>query len=168
MAIRLVVLLLVVTCLPACGSQNAGPTSVADASMSKSDNAKQGVCPGADFASFLKSFSADKELRRKFTAPTVAVTDWKDIDDTNQGVETVSVSSSDYRDFSLRYLDGAFHHASADGSIDGAPLEVQIKPQAGGAFLVGYSYGMSEGNSWLFSPVGNCWRLTADPEPPVE
>jgi hypothetical protein len=167
MPVRPVILLLVATCLSACGSQKAGATSATDVAP-KGENLNQGSCPGTDFTSFLKSFSSDEELQKKFTAPTVAVTDWKDIDDTNQGVKTLSVSSSDYRDFSLRYSAGAFHHTSADGSVDNAALDVVIKPQAGGSYVVGYVYGMSEGNSWLFSPVGNCWRLTADPEPPVE
>jgi hypothetical protein len=167
MSARAVIMLLVVTCLAACGSQEVGPASVVGAAHKNQDK-NETSCPGADFASFLKSFSADENVRRKFTAQTVAVTDWKDIDDTNQGVTTLSVSSADYQDFSLRYSDGAYHHASADGNVDPAPLDVLIKPRTDGTFLVGYSYGMSEGNSWLFSPAEDCWRLTADPEPPVE
>ena len=137
-------------------SQDVGPTSVS-----------ANTCPGRDFSSFLRAFAADEGVRTRFTAPFVRVADWRDISDFNKGVSTTAVAKSDYRDFTLRFSSGAFHHASSDGTIDPTPLDVHVEAMRTG-YRVGYVYGMSEGNSWVFERTGQCWLLTTDPEPPAE
>lgn len=102
--------------------------------------------------------------------PVVAVTDY--VDPTGGGGDSdattvLMIPRIEYRQFTLRYADGAFHHASSDGSID--PDTQQIKVENRGAdYLVTYAYGMSEGNSWSFRSHGSCWYLSADPDAPTE
>jgi hypothetical protein len=122
------------------------------------------TCPAKDFGSFLQAFAADETVRNKFTARMVRVTDWVDPNETSEGTKTIEVPRSEYRDFSLRYKDGNFHHVSPAGKIDQEPVQVLVK-QKGLDFDVKYTYGMSDGNSWRFSGAGDCWRLTDDPEP---
>jgi len=124
-------------------------------------------CPGEDFRTFLRAFASDRKVRFKFTAPFVQVADWRDVNDFDKGVSTRKVAKTEYRDFTLQYWSGSFHHASSDGSVDSTPLDVRVHGAKTG-YLVSYIYGMSEGNSWLFERADNCWLLTADPEPPAE
>ena len=128
------------------------------------------VCPAKDFSSFLKAFAADKHLREQFTMPMVAVVDY--VDPAGGGgdsdeTKVIKVPRSEYRQFTLRYVNGGFHHASSDETIDPDVLDVEIKKK-GTDYLVAYTYGMSEGNSWLFRYHDQCWYLAEDPEAPTE
>lgn len=127
-------------------------------------NAFASKCPGKDFTSFLQAFASDERIRDRFTAPVVLVTDWRNVDEPSDGTKTVPVARADYRDFTLRFENGAFHDIAADGSIDPRPQEVKVVPQGNG-YDVSYIYGMSEGNSWRFVAKEGCWILSADPEP---
>lgn len=148
--------------LAACGATPAGasaqPGATADSPM---------PCPGRSFPEFLKRFAGDEKTRLAFTAEQVAVVDYKDPDSIEQS-ETVitNVPKSDYNDFTLKYADGAYHNIDAANAVDPSPVNIQIEKR-GTDYLVRYSYGMSEGNSWLFKPSGACWVLVEDPEPPT-
>lgn len=149
-----------------------------NAATSSKSNSPQSVvaastvtaCPAKDFSSFLKAFAADKHLREQFTMPTVSVVDY--VDPAGGGgdsdkTKVFKVPRSEYRQFTLRYANGGFHHASSDEAIDSDKLDVKIE-QKGVNYLVAYTYGMSEGNSWLFRFHDNCWYLAEDPEAPTE
>lgn len=121
-------------------------------------------CPASDFASFLRAFASDERVRDRFTASVVLVTDWRNVDEPSEGTEVTPVAKADYRDFTLRFQNGAFHNVAADGSVDPQPQDVKIV-QDGSGYDVSYLYGMSEGNSWRFAAKDGCWVLSADPEP---
>lgn len=123
------------------------------------------ACPSADFDAFLKAFASDEKIERAFTAPLVKVADL------GAGVDgTDSVlrydAGRDYAGFNVVWRDGAYHFAGPDGSVDKAPLALQVEPQGEAARIVRYGYGMSEGNSYRFEQRNGCWVLTEDPEPP--
>ncbi|MBL8263405.1 MAG: hypothetical protein JNM58_13355 [Xanthomonadaceae bacterium] len=123
------------------------------------------ACPSSDFDTFLKAFASDEKIERAFTAPLVKVADL------GAGVDgTDSVlrydAGTDYAGFNVAWRDGAYHFAGPDGSVDKAPLELQVEPQGDAARIVRYGYGMSEGNSYRFEQRNGCWALTEDPEPP--
>ena len=171
--------LLCCTGLTAC-TQSAAPHSAEAASPRVSAAATRGLqpaappavpasakpgCPAADFEAFLQAFAADSAIRSRYTADTVAVTEWKNVDETELGTQAVAVPRSSYDGFSLAFRNGAFHHVAADGSIDPA-IEIPAITPTGSGVDVAYVYGMSEGNSWHFAAQGGCWVLTSDPEPP--
>jgi hypothetical protein len=128
------------------------------------------TCPGRDFPSFLKAFAANPNLREQYTMPTVLVVDY--VDPAGGGgdsdeTKVIKVPRSEYRQFTLRYSNGGFHHASSDETVDPGVLEIKIKHESAD-FLVAYTYGLSEGNSWLFRFHDHCWYLAEDPEAPTE
>jgi hypothetical protein len=123
------------------------------------------ACPSTDFDAFLKAFASDEKIERAFTAPLVKVADLgAGIDGTDSVLRYDA--GSDYAGFNVVWRDGAYHFAGPDGSVDKAPLELQVEPQGDAARIVRYGYGMSEGNSYRFEQRDGCWRLTEDPEPP--
>jgi hypothetical protein len=122
------------------------------------------ACPAADFEGFLRAFAADPQLRMRYTAPFVQVTDWIDADETQLGTETVSVARGEYADFKLRYRDGAYAHIEHAAKPDPIPVDPRITPAPGG-YRVEYIFNMSEGNSWTFRRAGDCWQLSEDPDP---
>lgn len=122
------------------------------------------VCPGKNFASFLQAFAADDQVRDRFTAPEVLVTDWRNPNETQEGTQVTRVKKTEYRDFTLRFKQGAFHNIDADGSMDPSPESIKVI-QEGKNYKVSYAYGMSEGNSWRFVAKDDCWILAEDPEP---
>ena len=74
--------------------QSAFASSTATASSAgQADTVKveAPTCPGKDFTSFLRSFAADAKVRDQFTAPIVHVTDWKNVDEPNEGESTIDV-----------------------------------------------------------------------------
>ncbi len=122
------------------------------------------VCLGKDFPTFLRVFAADDHAREQYTMPVVFVTDWKNPNETSEGTIKKPVPRQQYRDFSLKYINGAFHEINSAGDVDSAVEDVQIQ-QKGANYFVRYTYGMSEGNSWLFKARNHCWYLAEDPEP---
>jgi len=126
---------------------------------------KTSVCPSRDFKTFLVKFASDAKVREAFTAPVISVVDYENPDSPERGTTTLQVPKDQYVDFTLAYQRGAFHNVDASGQIDPAPVEVAIEKR-GDDYYVSYLYGMSEGNSWLFKPIGQCWILSEDPEPP--
>ncbi len=153
----------------------AVPTAKSDADVATKIRVDIGkstlsACPGKDFPSFLKAFAADEHLREQFTLPMVSVVDY--VDPAGGGgdsdeTKVIKVPRSEYRQFTVRYTNGNFHHVSSDGTIDPDALHLTIK-QEGENYFVGYTYGMSEGNSWLFRFDDQCWYLAEDPEAPLE
>lgn len=91
------------------GAVQAKPSKVMHAAL---------VCPGKNFASFLQAFAADDQVRDRFTAPEVLVTDWRNPNETQEGTQVTQVKKNEYRDFTLRFKQGAFHNIDADGSMD--------------------------------------------------
>jgi hypothetical protein len=148
--------------LSACGSTTAGGSVSANASTYA-----PAPCPGRSFEEFLQSFASDEKTRSTFTADQVSVTDYRNPDALEQSdTVTTKVSKSEYRDFTLKYADNAYHNVDAAGAMDPAPVNIEIE-RRGPDYLVSYVYGMSEGNSWVFQPSGTCWVLAADPTPPT-
>ena len=147
---------------PASAAATGGPDQGDSTALPAS--ARSG-CPASDFKAFLQAFAADPAIRSHYTADTVAVTEWKNVDETELGTQVVAVPRTSYDGFSLAFRNGAFHHVAADGSVDPA-VENPAITKTGSGFDVGYVYGMSEGNSWHFSAQGGCWTLTSDPDPP--
>lgn len=121
-------------------------------------------CPSTDFATFLKVFASDEDVRQRFTASHVLVTDWRNPDETGQGTQVISVGRSDYAGFTLRYRNDGFHDLGPDGDLSPKPSEVSVS-RRGDSYFVKYIYNLSEGNSWLFKPMNQCWFLVEDPEP---
>ncbi len=126
------------------------------------------ACPANTFNNFLEEFASNPQVREAHTAPSVAVVDYRDpnaLDD--RSLITLQTPREEYRDFTLSHDVRGFHHVDSTGEVDPAPVDVQIQ-QRGADYYVRYIYGMSEGNSWLFTPKNGCWYLTRDPEPPTE
>jgi hypothetical protein len=145
---------------------NAVVADASHGSMSKITNTSSPSlsCPGKDFATFLQTFAADDQVRDQFTAPEVLVTDWRDVNETQEGTQVTAVAKSAYSGFTLRYRDGVFHDISPDGAIDPNPVKVEVSEQ-GAEYSVSYQYNLGEGNSWRFKPKDGCWYLAEDPEP---
>lgn len=121
-------------------------------------------CPATDFPHFLQAFASDERVRAAYTAPLVQVTDWVDVDETERGTATASVPREKYRDFHLRYRDGAYVHVERDEAPEPIPVAPRLTARADG-YRVEYIFNMSEGNSWLFARTRDCWQLVADPDP---
>jgi hypothetical protein len=170
--IRLVVLTASLGLIAGCEAQITSPTQTPKA-VSAAKAAVRGRiqhCPGQDFATFLKMFASDELVRDRFTLPTVSVVDYADPaggGGDSDRTEVFKVPRSEYRQFTLRYGNGSFHHSDADGKIEPDAIDVRTEKK-GSDYLVGYSYGMSEGNSWLFKYRDHCWYLAEDPEAPFE
>lgn len=123
-------------------------------------------CGPENFDDFLRNFATDDAARARHTAPFLELGELYIDADGNDASRTVYIAAEDYRDFDLRYRDGAYHHVDASGAVDPAPLQIQVETPSNNARLVRFAYGMSEGNSYRFEKRGDCWTLTGDPEPP--
>lgn len=149
--------------LAACGSKAAAPSAA-----QKAAEGLAATCPGQSFEEFLKHFASDARTRLAFTADEVLVADYKDPDSLDEpSVVITRVPKTEYNDFTLKYASGAYHNVDAAGVMDPSPVDIGIERREADYF-VRYTYGMSEGNSWLFKPSGACWGLAEDPEPPTE
>lgn len=123
------------------------------------------ACPGRSFDEFLRRFASDERIRDEYTMPSVAVAEYEDPSSPEESAIGIrQVPKAEYADFTLKYLDGAYHNVDASGLVDPAPVEVSIE-RLGLDYRVRYLYGMSEGNSWTFRKKGRCWFLAEDPEP---
>lgn len=157
--------------LTACAAQSRDPQQAvtpSTASVAEMDSSPVvGIaCPGRNFPEFLQRFASEDAIQDAYTSEHVVVADYENPDDLEESaVVNKQVPKSQYKDFSLRYEDGAFHNVDAAGEVDPAPLDVMIEKR-GDDYYVKYLYGMSEGNSWLFKPRRDCWVLAEDPEPP--
>lgn len=147
-----------------CSSSTSTPGNETPAAAARTARNVPRACPASDFPRFLQAFSADETVRNAYTAPSVKVTDWIDVDETELGTSVQLVSRDQYRDFRLRYRDGTYLHVEQDDGATPVRVDPKITPQ-GSAYRVEYTFNMSEGNSWVFSRVGDCWQLTADPDP---
>lgn len=169
MDFRLLALLSIITACSACSGSTANPASAAVTAAAPFPRVpvpdpSLSTCPAKDFEGFLKRFAADAKTRERFTADTVVVTDWKDVDEPTSGMQVIPVPRSRYKDFSPIYRAGGFHHVARDGDVQSAVESPRIVA-SGDGYDVSYIYGMSEGNSWHFSRGDVCWLLIADPEP---
>lgn len=165
MEYRLIAALLIATLAGAC---SATPTGLESSDAATSGSRASPVvesppCPAQTFEEFLQAFAADDQVRDRFTAAEVLVTDWRDPNETQEGTEVTAVAKADYRNFTIRYQNGAFHDVAPDGTVDPEPTDVEIV-RSGDSYLVSYVYGLSEGNSWRFDPKDACWHLAEDPE----
>jgi hypothetical protein len=153
-------------CLVGCGNAPAtavpGETSTIAPLASPADS--KSACPAREFEGFLRAFASDDGVRRQFTMPSVLVTDWKNVEETQQGTVVESVDRDSYVGFNLRHMDDGFHDVGPDGDVSPNPSNLKIEKRGEG-YLVAYSYNLSEGNSWLFKAKDGCWFLTEDPEP---
>ncbi len=123
------------------------------------------ACPSQKFEDFLKAFASDKATQIAFTAPFVMVEELVDGNEKGFSERSVLVAAQDYDDFNLAHKQDGFH-AVFNESVGPKPIEVEIKPEAAGAFFVKFRYGVSEGNSYRFHAKNNCWLLAEDPEAP--
>lgn len=153
------VLVVAVACwISGCSGQTTSSTlKAADSGRSESAG-----CPSSDFREFLLAYAGDIQLRDRYTRPIVVVTDWRNLDELEEG--TFEVAKSDYKDFTLAARGDGFHHVDSVGDVDPVPVKVEISAE-GNAYFVRYRYGMSEGNSWRFAEADGCWMLAEDPEP---
>ena len=153
-------------CLAGCG--NAPATAVSAETATVAPLASQveptPACPARDFEGFLRAFASDDDARRQFTMPRVLVTDWKNVDETQQGKVVESVARDSYAGFNLRHMNDGFHDVGPDGDVSPNPSKLEIEKR-GEDYFVAYSYNLSEGNSWLFEAKDGCWFLAEDPEP---
>src|SRR5687767_2559280 len=90
------------------------------------------ACPAQTFEEFLQEFAADEKIRDGFTAAQVQVTDWRNADEPSEGTKVQQVQKADYRDFTLRFKNGAFHNIAADGTVDQEPQDVQVIKEGDG------------------------------------
>ncbi|WP_242108038.1 hypothetical protein [Luteimonas aquatica] len=121
-----------------------------------------GQCPAKDFNGFLKAFAGDEKLRASYTAPVLQVAQMSDQGEAGYVEQKIAVAAKDYNEFFLRYRDGAFRIVNSAGEMGPDPITLDIKPEAGGAYLVGIPDDV-EGISYRFEPYRGCWRMTADP-----
>lgn len=124
-----------------------------------------GACPASDFPGFLKAFAAQAQTRQAFTADQVWVKEFADEDDYQ--IRRVAIDKSRYNGFNLTHRGDGYHVVDSGGQADPAPVKLDITPQAGGAYLVYYDYGVSEGRSFLFASRQGCWYLSEEPTDPV-
>lgn len=155
--------LLAAVLLGACQAQ-APSTSITPSHSARVVEGRAMDCPSKDFATFLKAFATDDDLRHRFTASRVLVTDWQNPDEPQQGTQVIRVTGSEYTGFTLRYRNGGFHDLGPDGTLSPHASQVSVS-RRGDSYFVKYSYNLSEGNSWLFKPMNECWFLVEDPEP---
>ena len=152
---------IVTGCAPAASTSSSAQAGLAGAPTASS--APGPTCPADNFEGFLRAFASDARVRDAFTAPAVTVTDWVDASVENPVEQTAQVPAARYSGFTLNFHAGGYYHLDADGNRYGDPVEVVTRPHGSG-YEVRYVFGMSEGNSWLFKPDGDCWRLWADHE----
>jgi hypothetical protein len=123
------------------------------------------ACPSTNFDAFLKVFASDDAVRTAFTAPLVKVAELHS-DDQGDHERMVYVARDKYAGFNVGFSDGAFHFVDSTGQVDRKPLQLKIARESDDARFVRYDYNVSEGNSYRFRLVDNCWSLTQDPEMP--
>lgn len=123
-------------------------------------------CPSQDFDAFLRAFAADASVQRDFTAPLVRVAELDDRGDEGYFTRMVYQTADAYRGFNVRFASGGFHFVDSTGRMDPKPLRIDVKTEADGSRFLSYAYNLSEGNSYRFRKVGDCWSLTEDPEVP--
>ncbi len=162
--------------LVAC-QQHASQSSTTNANLGHAAEAGQSTplgkaasCPAKDFDAFLKKFASDKKIQLAYTLPLVSVVDYLESGGgggDSEATKKTRIPREKYRDFTLKYENGAFHNVDPVGDVDSAPENVKIEMK-GPNYYVHYIHGMSEGNSWLFEPKNGCWFLSKDPEPPPE
>ncbi len=148
----------------AIGCAPAAPPTPAAEALTPPALAAGRSCPADSFDGFLRAFASDAAVRATHTAPRVKVTEWVDVDETGRGTETLEVPRDRYMDFKLRFVGGRYMHVQHDDMPEPVPVEPRVSPMPDG-YRVEYIFGMSEGNSWHFARTGDCWRLTADPDP---
>ena len=123
------------------------------------------ACPSTDFDAFLKVFASDDAVRTAFTAPLVKVAELQS-DAEGDHERMVYVARDKYAGFNVGFSDGAFHFVDSTGQADRKPLQLKIARESDDARFVRYDYNVSEGNSYRFRLVDNCWSLTQDPDMP--
>ena len=123
------------------------------------------ACPSRDFDTFLKAFASDDRIERAFTAPLVKVAELYS-DDAGDHVRMVYMTGAAYDDFNVNHADNAFHFVDSEGKVDTSPLALEVSKASESVRTVRYRYGMSEGNSYRFENMGDCWYLSEDPEAP--
>ncbi len=125
-----------------------------------------GICPASDFNVFIKNFASDKRHQQSFTDALVKMTEFEQNDNDEYTPQYVYTLASGYNGFNVLYQNNDFHFVDYQGKVDPDSLDLEIIAVSQHARLVRYSYGMSEGHSYLFEEKNGCWYLTEDPEAP--
>lgn len=123
-------------------------------------------CPSQDFEAFLKSFASDKAMQKTFTTSLVRVEELVDDYDKGYSSRSIYLNKSDYKDFDLVAKEDGFHVLDSDDKASPTVTAIDIKPDGSEQYIVRFAYGMSEGNSYKFKKLKDCWYLTEDPEAP--
>lgn len=123
-------------------------------------------CPSQNFEEFLQRFASDKEIQTAFTSSFIKVEEL--VLGGEEGFDTRETyfNKSDYKDFDLEYAKDGFHVIDGDDKVDPTATAIDTKQDGPEQYIVKFSYGMSEGNSYKFKKLKGCWYLTEDPDAP--
>lgn len=124
------------------------------------------ACPSQDFKIFLKRFASDKAVQDAFTAPLIKVEELADDEQAGYYNRTVYQQGSNYKDFDLQAQVDGFHVLDGNEEKDPVTTPLDIQPEGKDQYFIKFQYGMSEGNSYRFKKLKDCWYLTEDPEAP--